>query len=817
MVADGPMGEDATGSPAGSEGFRLPAPAAALAIGVSLLAVLLAFADGARLASPPRSYAVFEERGFRATTIVAGDVLDRAGVRPGDLLVAFQGEPLSGSLDLARRFRALRPGETARLTVERAGRTLALSVPTWPNLSSGSLAAIGLPVFVLLAMGIGIFLTRRRLPEASLFLLFCLTSAVNDAGQATLPAGSPLAVAFVSGVVLLGSLPSAAILLHLSLAFPAPGSFQARFRPLLPLAYAVPLLAGAVAFIPFVLPGAGGFLASSAVRGPIRAAFDVSVVASYVLASASFLVQASRATAERARQQSRLLFFAIALLVLARVLLREVPLHLEGRVLLGPVGFALLDLVLPAFVAVAIVRHRLFDLDVLVRHGLVYAAASVSVAGVFIGTMAALGQVVKRLMPDAEAVPLAVAAALAAILFHPLRVRVQDGVDRLFYRERYDYRHALAQSAARISSLLRLHEAAAYLRARVEELLAPDWAEVVVRRSAPPTWERVGASGEVESLLLPTEGSAFDEILSGRTGPFAPDGAASFRRHPTLAVPVTREGTILGAVLLGPRRGGGPYLPEDLEALATLANLAGPVFERGLLLEERALGERLAAVGGASSALLHELKNPLAAIQSTAAVLRRRLPDDARSRELTEVIEGEAQRLHEAAAQVLSFVKPGSVAERESVSLAPLLTALSAAVQPAFEAGNVTVEVEAPARAAVEGNPERLRRLFLNLYLNAREAMPAGGTVRVTASEVPAPDGPRVAVRVDDEGPGFSPEVLACPFTPFRTTKRLGTGLGLPNVRRVAEEHGADVLLENRPEGGARVTVLFPSAATIRT
>ena len=59
-------------------------------------------------------------------------------------------------------------------------------------------------------------------------------------------------------------------------------------------------------------------------------------------------------------------------------------------------------------------------------------------------------------------------------------------------------------------------------------------------------------------------------------------------------------------------------------------------------------------------------------------------------------------------------------------------------------------------------------------------------------------------------------DVLASPFVPFRTTKRLGTGLGLPNVKRVAEEHGAEVLLENRPEGGARVTVVFPSAATIR-
>ncbi|HYN43194.1 MAG TPA: PDZ domain-containing protein, partial [Thermoanaerobaculia bacterium] len=562
------MGENATGPPAGSEGFRLPAPAAVLVIGVSLLAILLAFADGARLASPPRSYAVFEERGFRVTTVVAGDVFDRAGLRPGDLLVAFQGKPLASSLDLVRRFRTLRPGETARLGVERAGRSLVLSVPTWPNLSPGSLAALALPVLVLLVMGIGVFCVRRQKTEASLLLLFCLTSAVNDAGQATLPAGSPLAVAFVSAVVLLGSLPSAALLLHLSLAFPAPGTLQARLRLLLPLAYAIPLLAGAIAFVPFVLPGIGALLASSAVRGPILTAFDASVVVSYALAAASLLVQASRATAERARQQARFLFFAIALLVVARVLLREVPLRLEGRVLLGPVGFALLDLVLPAFVAVAIVKHQLFDLDVLVRHGLVYTAASVSVAGVFIGTMAALGQVVKRLAPDAEAVPLAVAAALAAILFHPLRVRVQDGVDRLFYRKRYDYRRALTESAARISSLTRLHEAAAYLRFRVEELLAPEWTEAMVRRGEPPSWERVGVAGEVESLLPPVEASALDALLSGRRGPFVPGDFEAAQRRPALALPVTRDGSVLGALLLGPRRGDVPYLPEDLDALA---------------------------------------------------------------------------------------------------------------------------------------------------------------------------------------------------------------------------------------------------------
>jgi hypothetical protein len=125
-------------------------------------------------------------------------------------------------------------------------------------------------------------------------------------------------VADVSAVVLLGSLPSAALVLHLSLAFPAPGTLQARLRLLLPLAYAIPLLAGAVAFVPFVFPGVGALLASSAVRGPILTAFDASVVASYALAAASFLAQASRATAERAPQQSRLLFFAIGLDVLAR-------------------------------------------------------------------------------------------------------------------------------------------------------------------------------------------------------------------------------------------------------------------------------------------------------------------------------------------------------------------------------------------------------------------------------------------------------------------------------------------------------------------
>jgi signal transduction histidine kinase len=109
----------------------------------------------------------------------------------------------------------------------------------------------------------------------------------------------------------------------------------------------------------------------------------------------------------------------------------------------------------------------------------------------------------------------------------------------------------------------------------------------------------------------------------------------------------------------------------------------------------------------------------------------------------------------------------------------------------------------------ITGDTELLSQVFVNLFLNALEAMPAGGQLSVVATTSDAPQ--YVRVTVTDTGTGFHAEVLNRLFEPFVTTRERGTGLGLPICRRIVLEHNGQIRATNRAEGGAVVVVDLPS------
>ncbi len=212
-------------------------------------------------------------------------------------------------------------------------------------------------------------------------------------------------------------------------------------------------------------------------------------------------------------------------------------------------------------------------------------------------------------------------------------------------------------------------------------------------------------------------------------------------------------------------------------------------------LEEQArLKDRLAALGEMAAGLAHEMRNPVAAIEIHAALLRRSAdPSLAAHMESLDHILNEVHRLNETITTCLDFVRPVEVVERV-VAVEPLLDAAVAAPGPAI--GRVEREY-APEGAVTFGDAVQLRQAFDNLVRNAREAAGPGGTVRVrtrVATSV-AEDGaeggeePQVVVEVADDGPGIPPDYRDRIFHPFFTTKPRGSGLGLALVQRIVQSH----------------------------
>ena len=226
------------------------------------------------------------------------------------------------------------------------------------------------------------------------------------------------------------------------------------------------------------------------------------------------------------------------------------------------------------------------------------------------------------------------------------------------------------------------------LHTRIDDALQPSHLVVADYRPSPPTLEAIRPDGSREILA-----SGDDAVLAAmealaHNGPFAPEVP---RPGVALVVPLVHRQHLLGVMLLGERRSEVPYLGDDLRFLTTIAHLAAAVFENVHLLDERRAQERLATVGSATAAIAHEIKNPLAAIKSTAAILRRRIKDDPRGQELTRVIEEETERLQASVLDVLTYVRPAHT-QPVVFDLDEMVEQLVKVVTPDFVGARITVE-----------------------------------------------------------------------------------------------------------------------------
>jgi signal transduction histidine kinase len=214
-----------------------------------------------------------------------------------------------------------------------------------------------------------------------------------------------------------------------------------------------------------------------------------------------------------------------------------------------------------------------------------------------------------------------------------------------------------------------------------------------------------------------------------------------------------------------------------------------------------------------AAGVAHEVRNPLNSVQINLSILEQELsellPDrPAHVFAVLAKIAGEIKRLDDFVSEFTRFARPPRL-RVERLPVRPLLADLAAFITPEFAKKSVVLDLDlgGPETAWVDGF--RLKQAVLNLLLNALQATPAGGHVVVSASG----DERRLAVAVSDDGEGMSPETREKAFTPFFTTREGGTGLGLPLVRRIVEEHGGSVEIASTPGRGTTVTTVFPAPA----
>jgi two-component system sensor histidine kinase HydH len=218
--------------------------------------------------------------------------------------------------------------------------------------------------------------------------------------------------------------------------------------------------------------------------------------------------------------------------------------------------------------------------------------------------------------------------------------------------------------------------------------------------------------------------------------------------------------------------------------------------------------ERLAAIGGLAAGVAHELRNPLTSVKLLLQHAGSQPGDAVLPLTKLRLILDEVGRMEGTIQGLLDFSRP-PVLRRVALDLCETLRRATNLVEGRAATQGVQFRIELDGcPVTVDGDPQQLHQVFVNLLINGIEAMPNGGVIGVHVELCESQS--RVRVRIEDNGSGIPADILSRLFEPFATSKERGTGLGLAVSRRIVEEHGGVIEATNRPEGGAMLEVVLP-------
>ena len=581
-----------------------------------------------------------EAGGTIAKIVAADSPAEKAGIKPGDILLAINQQTVESAEEaLELTSHGASRGEPLAYTVLRlrSQEMVTLALAPIPSGSRGlylALAAVG--IFTLI-VGASV---RLRRPEHQATLHFFWLS-IAFFGVLSLSFSGRLdtldLIFYWGDVVALLLLPP--LFVHFALMFPERPDAWARSdtgRTLLPWLYLPALLLGAARVAIIIRAGGHGEVLSSLIALVERG--EILHFAAAVVGGLWIMMRAlTRVRSVTSRRQLRWIVWGAGLGAVPCAIFYAIPFALGFRILPGAEATALLLGLVPLAFASAIVRYRLMDVEVIIKRALVYAAALAAIAAIY----GVIWWLVSEVFFGGDELRNPIIALLATLvvvlLARPLKNAIQAGLDRVYYRDRYDYRRALVGFARDLNSDLDLFRLSERLVHRVMETLVLDRMALMLAPVTPgkdgyfTTIAHVGFGTDPPALVRPSDVAT--RLISGHTlgldDPLAQrriDGRElEFWRAAGIHyfVPcVSKEGTI-AVMALGRRASGEPLSSEDMALLAAVAAQAATALENGRLYRQlRMKADELDRLREFSENILESLNDGLAVINRENRVVR---------------------------------------------------------------------------------------------------------------------------------------------------------------------------------------------------
>jgi len=249
-----------------------------------------------------------------------------------------------------------------------------------------------------------------------------------------------------------------------------------------------------------------------------------------------------------------------------------------------------------------------------------------------------------------------------------------------------------------------------------------------------------------------------------------------------------------------------PLLDNHLNPYGTIL-VFEDITDKIRLQQQLVTSEKLASIGLLSAGVAHEINTPLTGISSYVQMLQKRVTDT-HFAQILEKIEAQTERVSRIVKNLLNFARNPSDLAFHRVNLKDSFQEIISLIEYKLKAMNIRLELDLKAVSPIWAQGERLQQVFINIILNALDAMPRGGRLRVELGETPA----EAVVAISDTGTGIKEQHLARIFDPFFTTKGVGkgTGLGLSISYAIVTEHEGRIEVQSEVGKGSKFTVFLP-------
>ncbi len=474
-------------------------------------------------------------------------------------------------------------------------------------------------------------------------------------------------------------------------------------------------------------------------------------------------------------------------------------------------------------IAYAILIHHLMDISVVIRKGLLYSLIVALLSGFYLSVVFLFGNYLGGRKSAASIMFTIFSIVFFSLIFQPLRDRIQEFIDRVFFRSKYDYQKTLRELSQTARSVEKVDDLLDMVVPSLVNMLKLSCACVYTAdKHSGQFIPRKTVQLSFNPPMLQKDDSLIKALSVKREPVFAGDVAANESRigsyikagEASIFLPILFKDQLVGFLCLGKKLSEEPFNSEDVDLLSTLCNQIGVSIQYAALYEDSMdaqkqlyQADKLATLGTLAAGLAHEIKNPITAIKGFTQIIKDsfRKGDEEAINDFEKVVPNQLDRINGIVEKLLKLSKPSTM-EKKALNVNIILDDLVKLTERQAAAANVFIIKDLKAANAIYGTADQLTQAFLNLILNGIQAMPKGGTLMVKSRDMNE-RGHKVIVKIRDTGVGIPKEEMSKIFDPFFTTKESGAGLGLAVTKKIIEEHNGTIEVESEPGRGTTFRV----------